>query len=98
MFGRMTIEPVVRLDRTLDLETAVSALIKIAETVEIDRWIELAASVLLFLRVPGDSESGAVYASLLNDCKFLDLIERPRLWRAGSPWVVLPGTQPEMAV
>ena len=35
---------------------------------------------------------------LLNDCKFLDLIERPGLWRAGLPWVVVPGKPPEAAV
>ena len=36
--------------------------------------------------------------TLLKDCKFLDLIEQPGLWRTGSPWVVLPGNPPEMAV
>jgi hypothetical protein len=35
---------------------------------------------------------------LLKDCKFLDLIERPGLWRAGLQWVVRPGMQPEAAV
>ena len=35
---------------------------------------------------------------LLKDCKFLDLIERPGLWRTGLPWVVLPGSAPEAAV
>src|SRR6516165_6644892 len=37
------------------------ALVKVTENVEIVRWIELPASVLLFLLVPGDPESGAVY-------------------------------------
>ena len=36
--------------------------------------------------------------SLLNDWKFLDLIERPGLWRTGSPCVVLPGAAPAAAV
>ena len=75
--------------------------------------------------MPGDPESGAVYASdrtkgtwytvdfddeqfggynttqfdsLLKDCKFLDLIARPGLWRTGLPWVMAPGTAPEGAV
>ena len=105
--------------------TAVAALIKVAENVEIVRWIELPASVLLFLLVPGDPDSGAVYVldrkkgtwyavdfedeqfggysvsqleMLLKDCNFLDLIERPGLWRTGLQWVVLPGMRPEAAV
>ena len=125
MFGRMTVEPVVQLDPRVDLQVAVAALTKITETVEIVRWIELPASVLLFLLVPGDPESGAVYVldrktgtwyavdfedeefggysvsqleTLLKDCNFLDLIERPGLWRSGLRWVVLPGMRPEAAV
>ena len=61
MFGRMMVEPVVHVDPGVDLQTAVTALIKVAENVEIVRWIELPASVLLFLLVPGDPESGAAY-------------------------------------
>ena len=125
MFGRMMVEPVVHVDPGVDLQTAVTALIKVAENVEIVRWIELPASVLLFLLVPGDPESGAAYVldrkngtwyavdfedeqfggysvsqleELLNDCKFLDLVERPGLWRTGLSWLVLPGKPPEVAV
>ena len=125
MFGRLMIEPVVQVDPGVDLQTAVAALLKVAENVEIVRWIELPASVLLFLLVPGDPESGAVYVldrktgtwyavdfedeqfgghgvsqfeTLLKDCTFLDLIERPGLWRSGLRWVVLPGFRPEAAV
>ena len=125
MFGRMMVSPVVQVDPNIDLQTAVAALIKVAENVEIMRWIELPASVLLFLLVPGDPESGAVYVldrkkgtwyavdfedeqfggysvsqleMLLNDCNFLDLAERPGLWRAGLQWVVFPGKLPEAAV
>jgi len=61
MFGQMMVEPVVQLDPGVDLQTAVAALTKVAENVEIVRWIELPASVLLFLLVPGDPDSGAVY-------------------------------------
>jgi hypothetical protein len=125
MFGQMMIEPVVQLDPGVDLQTAIAALIKVAENVEIVRWIEFPASILLFLLVPGDLDSGAVYVLdrkkgtwyavdfedeqfggynvrqlevLLKDCNFLDLIERPGLWRSGLRWVVLPGMPPETAV
>jgi hypothetical protein len=125
MFGRMMIEPVVQTDPGVDLQTAVAALTKVADNVEIVRWIEFPASVLLFLLVPGDPDSGAVYVlerkngtwyavdfedeqfggysvtqleMLLKDCSFLDLVERPRLWRAGLQWVVMPGMRPEAAV
>jgi len=123
MFGRMMIEPLVQVDPGADLQSAMAALVKVTETVEIVRWIELPASVLLFL--PGDPDSGAVYVldrkngiwyavdfedeqfggysvtqleMLLKDCNFLDLVERPGLWRAGLQWVVLPGMVPEAAV
>ena len=125
MFGRMMIEPLVQVDSGADLQSAMAALVKVTETVEIVRWIEFPASVLLFLLVPGDPDSGAVYVldrkngtwyavdfedeqfggytvtqleMLLKDCNFLDLIERPGLWRAGLQWVVMPGMRPEAAV
>ncbi|MGB8888877.1 MAG: hypothetical protein WCC87_19260 [Candidatus Korobacteraceae bacterium] len=125
MSGRMMVEPVVQVGPGVDLQTAVSALTTVAENVEIVRWIELPASVLLFLLVPGDPDSGAVYVldrkkgawyavdfddeqfggysvrqleTLLKECNFLDLIERPGLWRTGLRWVVLPGMVPEAAV
>jgi hypothetical protein len=119
------IEPVVQVDPTMDLQTAVATLVKVTDDVEIVRWIELPAAVLLFLLVPGDPDSGAVYVLdrkkgtwyavdfedeqfggysvnqleiLLKECNFLDLIERPGLWRTGLRWVVLPGKPPEAAV
>ena len=125
MFGQMMVELVVQLDPGVDLQSAVAGLIKVAENVEIVLWIELPASVLLFLLVPGDPDSGAVYVldrkkgtwyamdfedeqfggysvtqleMLLKECNFLDLIERPGLWRTGLRWVVLPGMVPEAAV
>jgi hypothetical protein len=61
MFGRMMVEPVVHVSSDPSLETAVAALLEAAETAEIVRWIEFPASVLLFLLVPGDPESGALY-------------------------------------
>ena len=125
MFGRMIVEPIMQVDPGADLQSAIATLIKVAENVEIVRWIELPASVLLFLLVPGDPESGAAYVldrkngtwyavdfedeqfggysvsqleKLLNDCKFLDLIERPGLWRTGLPWVLSQGKPPEATV
>ena len=125
MFGQMMVEPVVHVDPEAHLQSAIAALTKVAETVEIVRWIEFPASVLLFLLVPGDPDSGAVYVldrkkgtwyavdfedeqfggysliqleTLLKDCNFLDLIERPGLWRSGLQWVVTPGMRPETAV
>ena len=125
VFGQMMIEPVVHIDRGADLQTAIAALTKLTENAEIVRWIELPASVLLFLLVPQDPDSGAVYVLdrkkgtwysvdfedeqfggysvsqleiLLNECNFLDLVERPGLWRSGLRWVVLPGMRPEAAV
>ena len=125
MFGRMIVEPVMQIDPGVDLQSAVAALVRVAENVEIVHWIELPASVLLFFLVPGDPDSGAVYVldrkkgtwcavdfedeqfggysvsqleMLLNDCKFLDLIERPGLWRTGLSWLVLSGKVPEAAV
>ena len=61
MFGRLMIEPVVQVDPTIDLQTAVAKLTNVTENVEIVRWIEFPESVLLFLLVPGDPDSGAVY-------------------------------------
>ena len=61
MFGRMMVAPVVQVNPDPNLETAVAALLEAADTAEIVRWIEFPASVLLFLLVPGDPESGALY-------------------------------------
>ena len=125
MFGLITVTPIVHVGADADLQAAINALLEATEHAEIGRWIELPASVLLFLLVPGDPNSGAVYVldrkkgtwyavdfeddqfggysvsqleTLLNDCNFLDLIERPGLWRTGLPWLVLPGKVPEAAV
>jgi len=43
------------------LDRPIAALSRAAEPAEVVRWIELPKSVLLFLLVPGDPESGAVY-------------------------------------
>src|SRR5215472_1574487 len=110
MFGRMMVTPIAQVGSNADLQTAISSLVRAAEQAEIVRWIEFPNSVMLFLLVPGDPESGAVYIldrktgtwytvdfddtqhggysvsqleELLEQCRFLELVERPGLWRAG---------------
>ena len=124
MFGRMMIEPIVQVALGADLQTSVAALTKVTESVDIVRWMEFPNSVLLFLLVPGDPKSGAVYVldrkngtwysvdfedeqfggysvaqleMLLKDCSFLDLVERPGLWRTGLLWELSRGRRPEAA-
>ena len=125
MFGQMIVTPILQLGADADLETATKELLRATEQPEIVRWIEFPGSVLLFLLVSGDPDSGAAYVldrnrgtwyavdfedeqfggysvsqleTLLTDCKFLQLVERPGLWRTGLPWLVLPGKLPEAAV
>jgi hypothetical protein len=57
----MMVEPILQIQPGSDLQTSVGALIKVAENPEILHWIEFPNSLLLFLLVPGDPESGAVY-------------------------------------
>jgi hypothetical protein len=61
MFGRMMVTPILDVGRDADLEAAITSLLGATEQAEIVRWIEFPSSVLLFLLVPGDAESGAVY-------------------------------------
>jgi hypothetical protein len=61
MFGRMTVMPIVQVDAGADLQVAITTLLREADQPEIARWIEFPALVLVFLFVPGDPESGAVY-------------------------------------
>ncbi len=122
MFGQMMVSPTLQIKPDSDLPVAVTALLQATDQPDIVRWIELPASVLLFLLVPGDPESGAVYVldrhkgawyavdfedeqfggysvpqleQLLKECHFLDLVERPGLWRTGLRWCVEPGKRPE---
>jgi hypothetical protein len=122
MFGRMLVTPIVQVGADVDLQASITALLQAAEQAEIVRWIEFPSSVLLFLLVPSDQESGALYVldrhkgiwyavdfedeqfggysvpqleQLLKECHFLDLVERPGLWRTGLRWCVEPGKRPE---
>ena len=49
MFGRLMIEPVVQVDPTIDLQTAVATLIKVTENV--DKWY---GSSDMFFKVRAD--------------------------------------------
>ena len=61
MFGRMMVTPILQVGADADLQTAINSLLRATEQAEIVRWIEFLTSVLVFLLVPGDPESGAVY-------------------------------------
>jgi len=61
MFGHMKAQPIIRVTPTSVTGEAVDALIAATEKAQIVRWIEFPTAVLLFLVVPGDSQSGAFY-------------------------------------
>jgi len=61
MFGQMSMSPVVQLSPNSHLEAAIAALLQAAEQPEIVRWIEFPKSVLLFVIVSGNPQSGAIY-------------------------------------
>ena len=61
MFGRMRVTPIPDVPRDADREAAITSLLQAVEEAKIVRWIEFPSSVLLFLLVPGDPESGAIY-------------------------------------
>lgn len=60
MFGHMKAQPIVTLERSL-ADHAIAALVATTEGAQPVRWIEFPASVLLFVSVHGDPESGAFY-------------------------------------
>ena len=66
MFGQMNVDPILRLHNVPGkpapgLESAVARLLEATEQTKVVRWIQFPAAVLVFLVVPGDSESGAFY-------------------------------------
>jgi hypothetical protein len=61
MFGHMKAQPIVRVPPTTPVGEAVDALITTTDKAHAVRWIEFPAAVLLFVVVPGDSQSGAFY-------------------------------------
>ena len=60
MFGHMEAQPILTLENCSP-DLSIAALLAITETAQPVRWIEFPASVLLFLSVQGDPESGALY-------------------------------------
>jgi len=61
MFGRMTTQAVLTVGPRCDSAAAVRSLVEAAEQVKVVKWIEFPDSLLLFVMVPGDANSGAVY-------------------------------------
>lgn len=61
MFGQMTVSPILQVNANDEVETAVAALLEAAEQPEVVRWIEFANSIVLFLIVSGNPQSGAIY-------------------------------------
>lgn len=61
MFGHMKTQPIIKVKPTTPIGESVSALIAATENAQVVRWIEFPAAVLLFVLVPGDSQSGAFY-------------------------------------
>jgi hypothetical protein len=61
MFGHMKAQAITTVTATTVIGGAVDALIAATEKAQVVRWIEFPTAVLLFLVVPGDSQSGAFY-------------------------------------
>jgi hypothetical protein len=66
MFGKMNVVPIVNLRHASEdvggsVDGAVGRLLDVTEYPAITKWIQLPKALLLFLMVPGDSESGAFY-------------------------------------
>lgn len=61
MFGRMMVTPILEVGANADLQTAIAPLLIATEQADVVRWIEFPLALLLFLMVPGDPASGAVY-------------------------------------
>lgn len=57
----MVVQHILRVTPGSDPQKAVATRIEVADNVEVVRWIEFPNSVLLFLLVPGDPESGTLY-------------------------------------
>ena len=61
MFGHMKAQPILVVSTT-STDPAIEALLAITENAQPVRRIEFATSVLLFVSIHGDPESGAFYA------------------------------------
>lgn len=61
MFGKVTVFFSVEVRKDEPLDSAVAKLLAVTDGAEIARWMEFPRALLLFVVVPGDSESGAFY-------------------------------------
>jgi hypothetical protein len=61
MFGLVSVDGVLSVERGCEPLTAVRSLVERAEGVKITKWIEFPASILVFWMIPGDVTSGAIY-------------------------------------
>jgi len=61
MFGRMTTQAILKVGPRCNPAAAVRSLVEAAEQVRVMKWIEFPDSLLVFVMVPGDANSGAVY-------------------------------------
>src|SRR5260370_33885199 len=61
MFGEMRTESLLRFRASLSLDSALSALLKLAASPEIVGWVQFRSALLVFLVVPKDPASGAFY-------------------------------------
>ena len=60
MFGHMTAQPILKLEGSSP-DPAIAAPGAVTEHAQPVRWIQFPASILLFVSVQGDPESGAFY-------------------------------------
>jgi len=61
MFGRMSVDAMLTVERGCDVLAAVRSLVERAEGVEVMKWMEFPDSILVFLMIPGDVTSGSIY-------------------------------------
>ena len=61
MFGPMSVDAILSVKPGCDPLVAVRALVEWAEGVKAMKWIEFPDSILVFLMIPGDVSSGAIY-------------------------------------
>ena len=61
MFGRMSVDAILSVKPGCDSLGAVRALVERAEGAKVMKWIEFPGSILVFLMIPGDVTSGAIY-------------------------------------
>jgi hypothetical protein len=73
MFGEMNVVPVMDHRKypeivTESVDEAISRLLVVTEYPAIAKWLQLPKALLVFLVVPGDPESGAIYVYNRSAC------------------------------